>query len=132
MTSFSVRLVLSKVSNELEPHWQGSRQIAYIHCLCTAYSLPMHCLFTAYALPIHCLFNAYSLPIHCLWTAYSLPIHCLFTAYSLPIHCLCITYALPMHCQPLFSTNSPLCSGGCRVVFLLDFIPLCKFHDIIQ
>jgi hypothetical protein len=104
-----------------------------IHCLFTAYSLPIHCLcmpihclFTVYSLPIHCLCTAflftayYSLPsctdlsrvpIHCLFTAYSLPTHFLYTAsctvvspYSLPMHCLCSAYALPIHC--LFTAYS--------------------------
>jgi hypothetical protein len=67
-----------------------------IHCLFTAYSLPIHCLFTAYSLPMHCLFAAYSLYIHCIFTAYSLPIYCPFTAYSLRIHCLFTDYSLPI------------------------------------
>jgi hypothetical protein len=75
------------------PHCSSSLLLltAPPHCLCTAYALPIHCLSTAYPLLIHCLFTAYSLPIHCLFTAYALPMHCLFAAYSLPVHCLATT-----------------------------------------
>ena len=69
-----------------------------IHCLSTAYALPMHCLFTAYSLPTHCVFTAYPLSIRCLFAAYSLPIHCLCTAYSLPIHWLPMAYPLYIPC----------------------------------
>ena len=66
-----------------------------VHCIFTAYTLPIHCLFTAYTLPIDRLFTAYTLPIY---TAYSLPITLpIYTAYWLPIHCPYTAYTLPIH-----------------------------------
>jgi hypothetical protein len=92
-----------------------------MHCLCTAYALPMHCLFTAYSLPIHCLFTAYSLPIHCLFNACAMPMHCLCTAYALPMHCLFTPYSLPLPFQCLCVA----CALPVRCLCAAYALPMC-------